>query len=44
MPWWVWAIAGWIVSALLLVRGWVRFMRPLRDWEDERLAELDMRS
>jgi hypothetical protein len=36
MPVWVAIIGGWIFGAILFAIGWSRFMRAIRDWEDER--------
>lgn len=37
MPPLFWFVLGWVGAVVLFVLSWWRFMRPIRDFEDERL-------
>ena len=37
MTWWMWVLVAWALGCALVTFGWIVFMRPLREWEDERL-------
>jgi len=41
MPWWAWAIVGWILALVIFCVAWYVFMRPIKDWEDDRARNRD---
>lgn len=42
MPLWLLIPLAWLVGIILTTLGWIRFMRPIREWEEERYKSFNL--